>query len=215
MSASPANALIYVVDDDEAFRDSLRWLLESAGYRVATYATAEHFLAIFDAAAGACVVLDVRMPGMSGLELQEEMLRRGHVLPIIFVTGHGDVPMAVNAVKKGAVDFIEKPFNDMDFLALVEKTIRLNGTVLRDRTRQLSAAARLTALTQREREVMERVVAGKPNKVIADELTISIKTVESHRARVMEKTGAKSVAELVQLALEARRVPPAHNEPPS
>lgn len=201
---APDHPLIYVVDDDEAFRDSLRWLLESAGYRVAMYATAEHFLATYRPEAGACVVLDVRMPGLSGPELQDEMLRRGHAIPILFVTGHGDVPMAVNAVKKGAVDFIEKPFNDMDFLALVESAVRLNGPAFLDRTRQLSAATRLAALTQREREVMDLVVAGKPNKVIADKLAISIKTVEAHRARVMEKTGADSVARLVQIALDAQ-----------
>ena len=196
--------LIYVVDDDEAFRDSLRWLLESAGYRVATFATAEHFLASYLPGSGACLVLDVRMPGWSGMELQEEMLRRGHAIPTVFVTGHGDVPMAVSAVKKGAVDFIEKPFNDRDFLALIGNAVALGGPELRDRTRQLSAAARLATLTQREREVMELVVGGKQNKVIADELGISIKTVEAHRAKVMEKMGANSVAELVQTVLEGK-----------
>jgi two-component system response regulator TtrR len=197
-------SLIYVVDDDEAFRDSVRWLLESAGYRVATFATAEHFLASYLSGSGACLVLDVRMPGWSGMELQEEMLRRGHALPIIFVTGHGDVPMAVSALKKGAVEFIEKPFNDRDFLELIENATKLGGPELRDRTRQLSAAARLATLTQREREVMDLVVGGKQNKLIADELGISIKTVEAHRARVMDKMGAASIAELVQAALEGR-----------
>jgi FixJ family two-component response regulator len=149
-------------------------------------------------------VLDVRMPGWSGMELQEEMLRRGHVLPIIFVTGHGNVPMAVSALKKGAVEFIEKPFNDRDFLGLIENATKLGGPELQDWTRQLSAAARLATLTQREREVMELVVGGKQNKQIADELGISIKTVEAHRARVMDKMGAASIAELVQAALEGR-----------
>jgi FixJ family two-component response regulator len=198
--------MVYVVDDDQAFRDSLRWLLEAAGYRVAEYATAEHFLATYDPTAGACVVIDVRMPGMSGIELQEEMLRRGHAIPIIFVTGHGDVPMAVNAVKKGAFDFIEKPFNDNVILGQIESAIRLHGAALQDKTKYLSAATRLATLTQREREVMERVVAGKPNKVIADELGISVKTVETHRARVMEKMGAGSVAELVRIALYAQHL---------
>jgi FixJ family two-component response regulator len=204
MSAAAADPLVYVVDDDQAFRDSLRWLLEAAGYRVAEYATAEHFLATYDPAAGACVVLDVRMPGMNGIELQEDMLRRGHSIPIIFVTGHGDVPMAVNAIKKGAVDFIEKPFNDIEFLALVESAVNLGTPASRNEAKHLSAAARLATLTQREREVMDRVVAGKANKVIADELGISVKTVEAHRARVMEKMGAGSVAQLVQVALNAR-----------
>src|SRR5262245_20987167 len=161
--------LVYVVDDDEAFRDSLRWLLESAGYRVAMYATAEHFLATCDPAAAACAVVDVRMPGISGLELQEELLRRGSMLPIIFVTVHGDVPTAVSALKKSAFDFIEKPFHDAAFLVLVADAVRLSGAEFRDRTRRMSATARLATLTQREREVLKGIVAGKPNKVIADE----------------------------------------------
>ncbi|MFN7087476.1 MAG: response regulator transcription factor [Burkholderiales bacterium] len=204
MTVGTEHPLIYVVDDDEAFRDSLRWLLESAGFRVAAFATAEHFLASYSPRTGACLVLDVRMPGWSGLELQEEMIRRGHAIPIIFVTGHGDVPMAVNAVKKGAVDFIEKPFNDMELLALIENAMTLSGQALQNKTRQLSAAMRLARLTQREHEVMELVVAGKLNKVIADELGISIKTVEAHRAKVMEKTGAGSVAELVKIVLDSK-----------
>jgi FixJ family two-component response regulator len=196
--------LIYVVDDDEAFRDSLRWLLESAGFRVATFATAEHFLDSYQAGSAACLVLDVRLPGCSGLELQEEIIRRGHAIPIIFVTGHGDVPMAVNAVKKGAVDFIEKPFNDAEFLGLVENAMKLDSLALQSRTRKVSAALRLATLTQREREVMELIVSGKQNKVIADELGISIKTVEAHRAKVMEKVGVNSVAELVQIVLDSK-----------
>jgi len=200
---SAATPLVYVVDDDEAFRDAMRWLLESAGYRVAAYATAEHFLATCDPAAAACAVVDVRMPGMSGLELQEELLQRGSTLPIIFVTAHGDVQTAVSALKKGAVDFIEKPVHDADFLALIADAVLLSGAGLRDRTRRVSAAARLAALTQREREVLQGIVAGKPNKVIADELGISVRTVEAHRARVMEKTGTATVAELVQTAIDA------------
>jgi len=197
--------LIYLVDDDEAFRDSLRWLLESAGYRVATFATAEYFLATYRPDSGACLVLDVRMPGWSGMELQEEMLRRGHAIPTVFVTGHGDVPMAVEAIKRGAVDFIEKPFRDDSFIALIECAVKQGGARLQDRTRELSAAARIATLTQREREVMHLIVAGKQNKVIADELEISIKTVEAHRAKVMDKMGAASVAALVQRVMEAQR----------
>ena len=196
--------LIYVVDDDMEFRDSLRYLLESAGYRVAEYATAEYFLATYQPALGACAVLDVRMPGLSGLELQEEMLSRGHSIPIIFITGHGDVPMAVNTLRKGAVDFIEKPFNDDEFLARVEGAVKLNGPAFQDRARQLSASVRLATLTRREREVMKHIVAGKSNKLMADALHISIKTVEAHRARVMEKMRASSVAELVQLVMEGQ-----------
>ena len=200
---SDAGPLVYVVDDDEAFRDSLRWLLGSAGYQVAMYATAEHFLGTCDPAAAACAVVDVRMPGISGLELQEELLRRGRALPIIFVTAHGDVPTAVSALKKGAVDFIEKPFHDADFLARIADASRLSRDEFRDRTRRLSAAARLATLTRREREVLKVIVAGKPNKIIADELGISVRTVEAHRARVMDKTGTATVAELIQTAIDA------------
>lgn len=204
MTGAAESPLIYVVDDDEAFRDSLRWLLEGAGYRVEAFAQAESFLASFQPGAGACLVLDVRMPGRSGLELQEEMVRQGHVIPIIFVTGHGDVPMAVNAVKNGAFDFIEKPFKDQALLTLIENAVSLNVSALEGEAQRLSAVTRLSLLTQREREVMELVVAGRKNKQIADELGISIKTVEVHRARMMEKTGATSVAELVQLTLNGR-----------
>ena len=183
--------VVHVVDDDEALRDSLRWLLESAGHSVATYATAEGFLATYDPEQSGCLVLDIRMPGMSGLELQDELKRRSHTIPIIFITGHGDVPMAVSAVKKGAIEFIEKPFNDQAFLILVDNALALDAELRR-------AAARLLTLTQREREVMERVVAGKRNKDIATELSVNIKTVEAHRARLMQKMGVDSRAELVK-----------------
>lgn len=209
------NPLIYVVEDDEASRDSLRYLLESAGYQVKEYATAEHFLATYQPTLAGCAVLDVRMPGMNGLQLHEEMIRSGHAIPVIFITGHGDVRMAVNAVRKGAVDFIEKPFDDMEFLAMVESAITLNGPSFQDRTKQIAAALRLATLTQREREVMEQVIIGKQNKMIATELAISAKTVETHRARVMEKTRAKSVAELVQIVFDARNAPPVHLHSPS
>jgi len=195
-------ATVYIVDDDDAFRDSLRWLLEPTGYTVAAYADAASFLAEYDARQPGCLVLDIRMPGMSGLELQDELRRRGSTLPVIFVTGHGDVPMAVNAVKKGAVEFIEKPFNDRAFLGIVENALKIDASQRRDRARKMSAAARIGALTEREREIMRHVVAGKMNKTIADELGISIKTVEAHRAKVMQKMGVDSIAQLVQLALE-------------
>lgn len=204
MAEGSESRLIYIVDDDEAFRDSLRWLLEAAGYRVAAFAGAELFLASFQPDAGACLVLDVRMPGYSGLELQKEMARRGHAIPVIFVTGHGDVPMAVNAVKNGAFDFIEKPFKDQTLLTLIENAASLKISALRDEAQRHAAIARLATLTQREHEVMEFVVAGRRNKQIADALGISIKTVEVHRARVMEKTGVASVAELVQMTVNAK-----------
>lgn len=184
--------LVYVVDDDAALRDSLRWLLESAGHRVATCASAEAFLATYAAEQGGCLLLDIRMPGMSGLELQDELKRRGHAIPIVFITGHGDVPMAVNAVKKGAFEFIEKPFNAQALLVSIDHALDINAEARR-------AAARFGRLTKREREVMERIIAGKRNKDIAAELSLSIKTVEAHRAAVMWKMGVDSLAGLVKL----------------
>lgn len=201
MSACVEAPVICVVDDDDAFRDSLRWLLESAGYRVAAFPSAELFLEAYRPGTGACLVLDVRMPGRNGLELQEEINRRRYAIPTIFVTGHGDVPMAVNAVKHGAFDFIEKPFKDEQLLALIAKAAEYGAASRSEHAQQRNTAARLATLTQREREIMDLVIAGKKNKNIAGELDISIKTVEIHRGRVMEKMGADSVAALVQMVL--------------
>ena len=190
------NATIHVIDDDEALRDSLRWLLEGHGFKVSAHADASQFLAAGPPLQGCVLLLDVRMPGMTGLQLQDDLNRRGVKAPIIFITGHGDVPMAVEAVKKGAFDFIEKPFNDSQLIDLLrraaEAALPQAGA---------SGGGRLQQLTSREREVLDRVVAGKLNKSIADELGISIKTVEAHRARVMEKMQAKSLAELIQLTI--------------
>jgi two-component system response regulator TtrR len=196
-----AGRVIYVVEDDDALRDSLCWLIESAGYRVSAYANAESFLAYLEPEARGCVVLDVRMPGMSGLELQERLIRRGQHLPIIFITGHGDVPMAVCAIKRGAVDFIEKPFQDQELLKRIESVMKTERSALDIRERQRLVASRLAMLSRREREVMDRVVEGKPNKWIAKELGISVKTVEAHRARMMGKLDVSSVAELVRLSV--------------
>ena len=201
MSGVTPSRLIYIVDDDDAFRDSLRWLLESTGYQVAMFPSAERFLAAYRAGAGTCLLLDVRMPGLSGIELQAELNRRGVGIPIIFVTGHGDVPMAVEAVKKGAFDFIEKPFSNDRLLQMIERAAALGGNARQERAQRMVAAARLRTLTEREREVLDRVAVGRRNKQIADELGISIKTVEVHRARAMEKMGASSVAEVVRAML--------------
>jgi FixJ family two-component response regulator len=200
----PVRPLVYVVDDDDALRDALRFLLESAGYCVEAHAGAEQLLAAPLLSPGACIILDVRMPGMSGIELQRELARRGCVLPIIFLTAHGDVPMAVGAVKQGAFDFIEKPFEEERLLQLVDGALKLDAAARERLTRHLSAVARLDTLTPRERDVLDCVVAGKLNKRIAEELHISIKTVEAHRARLMQKLRVDSVAELVQLAIESR-----------
>ncbi|MBA4742707.1 MAG: response regulator transcription factor [Azoarcus sp.] len=189
---------IHIVDDDEALRDSLAWLLESSGHRVRSYASAEDFLAVCDEAMPGCVLLDVRMPGMSGLELFELLRAHNCVLPVIFITGHGDVPMAVEALKRGAYDFIEKPFGDREVLRLIESALRTEREEREQLRHRADVERRIGDLTQREHEVLRLILAGKLNKQIADVLGISIKTVEVHRARVMEKMEAGSLAELVQ-----------------
>jgi FixJ family two-component response regulator len=195
---------VHIVDDDEAIRDSLKWLLESQGLKVELYASAEAFLRVFNGGFRGCLVLDVRMPGMTGLDLHQELQTRASTLPVIFITGHGDVPMAVSALKSGAADFIEKPFNDQDMLGLIESCMKQDRAAAAKRAENASVAQRLDSLTQREHEVLDLIVAGKLNKQIADALRISIKTVEVHRSRVMAKMGAESVAELVQLVLKAQ-----------
>ena len=206
MTAPHAERVVYVVDDDEAMRDSLRWLIESAGYRVCAHASAERFLAAYRPDQASCLVLDVRMPGLSGLELQQELNRRGSPLPIIFVTGHGDVPMAVNALKNGAFHFLEKPFKDAELLRLIEQAATQRPRGMSGEAQRRCTAARLATLTQREREVMDLVVLGRKNKQIADDLGISVKTVEAHRARAMEKMDVSSVAELVHATLSGKNL---------
>jgi FixJ family two-component response regulator len=196
--ASTPEQIIYLVDDDEALRDSLVWLLESQGFKVAAFASAEDFLKAWRPEFSGCLLLDVRMPGISGLELHERLKAQYCTLPIIFITGHGDVPMAVAALKKGAVDFIEKPFNDTQLLRLVSQCLTKELESRARRRQDAEVSRRLDQLTQREREVLDLIIIGKLNKQIADVLGISIKTVEVHRARVMEKMGAQSLAELVQ-----------------
>ncbi len=198
--ARPAS-LVYVVDDDEAVRDSLRWLLEANRYQVSCYARAEDFLTHYEPSRTACLILDVRMPGMSGLELQEQLVARGVNLPILFITGHGDVPMAVTTMKKGAVDFIEKPFNEADLRASVERMLAAAEDEAETRRREREREGLLSRLTARERQVLECIVAGRLNKQIADDLGISIKTVEAHRANIMDKLNAGTVADLLRLAL--------------
>ena len=203
MSETSHAPLVCVVDDDEAMRDSLRWLLESEGYRVAVYPTAERFLAGLPDEAS-CLLLDVRMPGLSGLELQQELNRRSARFPVIFITGHGDVPMAVSTMKKGAMDFIEKPFKEEELLGLVERMLDQARVAFSHHQEQASRDALLSRLTTREAQVLERIVAGRLNKQIADDLGISIKTVEAHRANIMEKLNANTVADLLKIALGAQ-----------
>jgi two-component system response regulator TtrR len=192
---------IFVVDDDEAMLDSMTWLLEGEGYRVCCFDSAERFLAAWHQAMRGCLVLDVRMAEMSGLELQERLDELGSRLPVIFVTGHGDVPMAVGALQRGACDFIEKPFHNGDLLSRIERALALDSQIAERLERDNALADRVDKLTQREREVMRLVVAGKLNKQIADQLDISMKTVEAHRARVMEKMAVRTLAELVKAVM--------------
>ena len=192
---------IHVVDDDEAMRDSMSWLLEGEGYRVACYDSAATFLAARTDDMRGCLVLDVRMPDMSGLELHERLATLGCQLPVIFVTGHGDVPMAVSALQRGACDFMEKPFNNEDILSRIRRALELDCQLAARRERDSALFHRAGQLTPREREVMRLVVAGRLNKQIADELEISMKTVEAHRARVMEKMDVRTLAELVKASM--------------
>ena len=197
--------MVHVVDDDEAVRDSMRWLLEANGFEVRCFESAEAFLAAnaLREPVG-CLVLDVRMPGLSGLALQDEMLRRGSTMPVIFVTGHGDVPMAVDTMKKGAADFLQKPFSDERLCALVRECLARAADSHRLALDAKELEERMERLTSRERQVLERVVAGRLNKQIADDLGISIKTVEAHRSNIMEKLLARSMAELMRIAIRAR-----------
>jgi two-component system, LuxR family, response regulator FixJ len=198
-----AHATVFVVDDDADLLKSLGWLFESAGLHVKSFSTAQEFLADYDPDEPGCLLLDVRMPdGLSGLQLQEELTRRGKPPPIIIMTGHARVPMAVRALKGGAVDFIQKPFSDEVLLDRVRRAIDLDRRTRQVRIEGTKFADLITHLTPREREVMELVIAGKPNKIIASDLAISAKTVEIHRGRVMRKLNVDSVAELVRLALQ-------------
>jgi two-component system, LuxR family, response regulator FixJ len=192
---------VFIVDDDQAMRKSLHWLIESVGLSVETYPSAHRFLESYRPGRPGCLVLDMRMPGISGLELQEKLAQQQINLPVIIITGHGDVPMAVRAMKAGAVDFIEKPFNDQLLLDRIQHALEQDAEHRSTQAQREEVAARLTMLTPREREVMEMVVAGKPNKVVAAQLGVSAKTVEAHRARVMEKMQAKSLADLIRMVV--------------
>ncbi len=201
-STQDTKGTVYVVDDDDAIRDSLRWLLEANDYKVELYDSGESFIAKYDPNAIAVLVLDVRMPGMSGLEVQEHLLARKADLPIIFITGHGDVPMAVRALKKGAGDFIEKPFQQAALKAQVEHMLNEARERRMKNERQSLNEALLAKLTPREQQVLERIVAGRLNKQIADDLGISIKTVEAHRASIMDKTNSGTVADLMRVVMD-------------
>lgn len=195
---------VYVVDDDEAVRDSVRWLLEASNYKVELYESGESFIARYDPNAIAVLLLDVRMNGMSGLEVQELLRSKNADLPIIFITGHGDVPMAVNALKKGAVDFIEKPFDLQALKQQVEEMlVDAREKRMQNERRNINVAL-LGRLTPREQQVLECIVAGRLNKQIADDLGISIKTVEAHRASIMVKTNSRTIVDLMRVVMDAK-----------
>ena len=194
-------AITFVIDDDPATRDSLRWLIESIGLTVETHDTAAQFLAKYSGQRPGCLVVDVRMHGMSGLELQEELARRDIVLPVIVITGHADVPMAVRALKAGAIDFLEKPLNDQALLDRIQGAIELDWQRCRAEAELEEMCSRLSVLTHREKQIVDLLVDGKSNKEIAADLRLSTRTVEGHRAHIMDKLGAGSVAEVVRLGL--------------
>jgi two-component system, LuxR family, response regulator FixJ len=199
---APTTPTVYIVDDDPGVRDAVALLLRSVGINARTFPSATDFLQTFDPTAPGCLVLDLRMPGMSGRELQKRLLVTGSRLPIIFVTAHGDVPTAVDAVKDGAVDFIQKPFSDQKLLDMIHEALELDRRLRQEQQERTEVQARAATLTPREREVMVLVASGKLNKTVARELGISQRTVEIHRARVMEKMQARSVPDLVQMVMK-------------
>ena len=198
----PLTPMVFIVDDDEAVRNSLRLLVKSVGLPASTAKSAQEFLASYDPAHPGCLVLDVRMPGMSGIELQQQLNLRGAVIPVIFITGHGDVPMAVDAMQHGAFDFLQKPFRDQDLVDRIQRALEKDRLSRDELTLRSRIRSHQETLTPREREVLDLVTSGKPNKIMAADLGLSQRTVEIHRARVMEKMGASSLAQLVRMTLD-------------
>lgn len=196
-----SDPIVFIIDDDREVRDALELLMESVGLLVSTYDSAQAFLDVFDPDLPGCIVLDVRMPGMSGLDLQASLSAKKLYPPVIIITGHGDVPMAVRAVQSGAVDFLEKPFNDQALLDSVHKAIEQDARQRGDASRLSDLVQRYESLTPREREVLKLVASGQRNKVVAAELNVTQSTVEAHRAKVMEKMGARSLSDLMRMVL--------------
>lgn len=191
-------SLVYLVDDDAAIRDALTWLLRSRGIQSSAWSSAEAFIKDYRPQMSGCLILDIRMTGMTGTELYEQLLARGCAMPVIFLTGHGDVPLAVKALKRGAFDFIEKPGNDNELVDRVVAALQLAESRRWQDGERTAVEERLATLTEREREVMAGILTGKLNKVIADDLQIAMRTVEVHRARIFEKMGVRSAVELAQ-----------------
>jgi RNA polymerase sigma factor (sigma-70 family) len=202
---STSEPIVIIVDDDAGVRNAIRLLVRSIGLQAETFGSGREFLDAFDPDRPGCLVLDVRMPGMSGLEVQKRLLKRRASIPIIFVTAHGDVPMAVDAVKAGALDFVQKPFRDQDLIDRIQEALDQDKRMRRDSADRQEIEQRIESLTPRELEVMDMVVAGNPNKVIAIDLGLSERTVEIHRARVMEKMQADSLPHLVRMVVKAQR----------
>ncbi len=198
---SERSTTVFVVDDDEAIRDSLEVLLKTVGLNATTFGSGDEFLEAYDAGWEGCILLDIRMPGTSGMEVQKRLVESGCRLPIIFITGHGDIPMAVEAMHVGAFDFIQKPFRDQDLLDRIDEALAAREEQEQQSTRKHTIQKQFQTLTPREQEVMQLVVHGSANKVIAMDLGVSQRTVEIHRARVMEKMQARSLAALVRMAL--------------
>lgn len=200
-STKKNDPIVYIVDDDDRMREAITLLLKTVGFAAIAFAKPEEFLAKYDREHSGCVILDVRMPGMSGLEVQQQLIRSGSMLPVILMTGHGDIPMAVQAMKDGAFDFLQKPFRDQDLIDRINGALKQDAENRKTIEKHADLKRRAESLTPREREVMALVVDGKANKVVAIDLGLSERTVEIHRANVMEKMGARSVAHLVKMHL--------------
>ena len=203
MNETEHDGTIYIVDDDQAIRHAMSLLMKSVGLQCEIFESADDFLSEHSNDRSGCLVLDIRMPGMGGLELQEKLREMDCTLPVIFITGHGDIPMAVEAMQKGAFDFIQKPFRDQELLDRIQDALKTEREQRSRREKQSVVRDKLSRLTKREHEVFDLVVTGKPNKIIAHELGVSQRTVEIHRARVMEKMEARSLADLVRMQLTA------------
>ena len=211
MSKEQAGArapIVYIVDDDDGMRRALDTLLRTVGYKTEAFASPREFLARLTPDVAGCLVLDIRMPEMSGLEVQQQLNRGGYTLPVIFITGHGDVPMAVQAMKEGAFEFIQKPFREQDLLDHINHALKQDAENYDLAAKRSEIVQRHASLTPRERQVLELIVEGSANKVIAIDLGLSERTVEIHRAKVMEKMQARSVAHLVKLHLGLKEPPP-------